>query len=530
MATTGKINGTATHGSGAGTYEFWADWKLNSSSAERNTSNITVFVRLKCTSSANSVWSLEEKARVTLRVGGVTKTPVLDYIDTRNNATSTFATWTGDVPHNPDGSLSCEIYVSFMFSAGDMAGSLKGNAVLPTIDLASVLVSAVSLTGDFAGMVSMTYDAKNASVFTQCRVELVQGSSATSLKTVPQTNYGVGRQSLFVTLDDNERELVYKRLTSASSGVLRFALLTYTDENCTYQIGNQSTRELTLRIPENDDTRPSVSMTLTPVNAFNSAFDGLFIKGKSKLRATLTATPKYNTKINNFSISYGSNIAGSTNLVGNASTVFDYTSNDPLDVYGQLTVNGSATDNRGFTGSVSPVINVIDYAKPRIEAEVYRCDSSGNQSDNGTYLKIKAKRNFSKVVASGVQKNFCAVQYRVKQAGGEYGNWTTILDRTAASDEVTTAPLLGNLSTKSSYVVQVQAVDDIGEIGETVDVVSTGVVYMHRTKNSMALGKYVESENMLDVAWDAHFHGEVYIGDTKMTLREYILSIMSEGG
>ena len=99
-----------------------------------------------------------------------------------------------------------------------------------------------------------------------------------------------------------------------------------------------------------------------------------------------------------------------------------------------------------------------------------------------------------------------------------------------ASDEVTTAPLLGNLSTKSSYVVQVQAVDDIGEIGETVDVVSTGVVYMHRTKNSMALGKYVESENMLDVAWDAHFHGEVYIGDTKMTLREYILSIMSEGG
>jgi hypothetical protein len=43
----------------------------------------------------------------------------------------------------------------------------------------------------------------------------------------------------------------------------------------------------------------------------------------------------------------------------------------------------------------------------------------------------------------------------------------------------------------------------------------------------MGLGKYVEGENLLDVAWDAKFRGDVMIGD--MTLREYILQIMSEG-
>ena len=31
----------------------------------------------------------------------------------------------------------------------------------------------------------------------------------------------------------------------------------------------------------------------------------------------------------------------------------------------------------------------------------------------------------------------------------------------------------------------------------------------------------------MDVGWDAHFHGEVRIGEK--TLREYILQIMSEG-
>ena len=46
----------------------------------------------------------------------------------------------------------------------------------------------------------------------------------------------------------------------------------------------------------------------------------------------------------------------------------------------------------------------------------------------------------------------------------------------------------------------------------------------------MGLGKYVEGENLLDVAWDAHVRGEVLIGETGMTLKDYILAVISEGG
>ena len=151
-----------------------------------------------------------------------------------------------------------------------------------------------------------------------------------------------------------------------------------------------------------------------------------------------------------------------------------------------------------------------------------------NAADNGTYLKIKAKRSYSKVLANGVQKNFCLIRYRWKAASGDYSAWSTILAKTASGDEVTTGALLGGaLDTKTTYVVQVQAYDDIGESAETDVSILTEAVYMHRTKDAMGLGKYVEGERVLDVAWDAHFHGDVKIGD--MTLREYILSII-EGG
>jgi hypothetical protein len=105
----------------------------------------------------------------------------------------------------------------------------------------------------------------------------------------------------------------------------------------------------------------------------------------------------------------------------------------------------------------------------------------------------------------------------------------TILAGHRDGDEVETGALLGGvLSVQSTYQVQVQAIDDIGESATTTITIPTDKVHSHRTKNGLGLGKYCEGENLLDVAWDAQFHGEVMIGD--MTLREFILAVTSEGG
>jgi hypothetical protein len=262
-------------------------------------------------------------------------------------------------------------------------------------------------------------------------------------------------------------------------------------------------------------------MDLTPVSNLPAVFDGLYIQGKTKVRATLSAEGKYGASIGSYSmkvsgVSYGPDKG--------------YTSGHLADP-GSLTVYGYAEDSRGYTGSASEDITVIGYGSPKIvDVEAKRCDSTGKLSDGGTYLKIKAKRSYTPIVVGGEQKNFCQIRFRFKAASAtRYSEWNTILARDSLeSDEVITNALLGGaLAANHSYVVQVQAVDDVGDYADTTIAVPTDVVHTHKTKNGLGLGKYCEGENLLDVAWDAHFHGDVVVGD--MTLREYILSVI-EGG
>lgn len=158
MATSGKINGTAkNNGVSLSNYEFWADWKRNSYSIEDNKSNITVSLKIKRTDNEYGAWNLEVYPSVSLKVNGSAKTPNITFIDTRNYVTCTFATWTGDVTHNDDGTLACPISASFTHYGSDSldAGTLSGNAKLdsiprtsvPTVDKTSVQMgSSVTIT------------------------------------------------------------------------------------------------------------------------------------------------------------------------------------------------------------------------------------------------------------------------------------------------------------------------------------------------------------------------------------------------
>ena len=526
MATSGKITGTAKKGSSTTSYyDFWCDWTRNSYSIEDNSSNVTVYLRIKCNAFADGAWSLLNKPSVSLSVGGSAKTPSsINYIDTRNYVTCTFATWTGNVKHSADGTPNCPIVASFSVTGPNSltGGSLSGSADLDTIPQATSLDFLSCSSRCFTGTMTYKYTPQSPALYNRCNIALSPDDDYTLVKRVDLGQKPASQQTATVTLTADELAIIYNKLTtSPPNGVLRLTFRTYSDSEYTNQVGGPSGLDLTLSVPDDADTKPEVGLVLEPVQVVDlpDAFGGLYIKGKTKVKAkTLTAAPQYNANITGYSMK----VDGASYGAGDS-----YTS-ATLDKYGTLTVTGYATDSRGFTGSMDKSITVIDYAKPKImNVEVFRCDANGNAADSGTYLKIKAERNYSKVVADGVQKNFCIIRYRMKAANGAYGSWTTILAKTASGDSVTTGALLGTLDAKTTYMVQVQAYDDIGEYAETEVSVLTEAVYMHRAKNAMGLGKYAEGEEVLDVAWDAHFHGEVMIGD--MTLREYILSII-EGG
>ena len=296
---------------------------------------------------------------------------------------------------------------------------------------------------------------------------------------------------------------VAKQIPSAKTGTMTVKLYTYSDSDATKQVGDTASDTFTVTVPT---LKPDVTMQLTPVSDLPAAFAGLYIQGKSQVKATLTAAGQYGTEIK----SYSMKVDGKTYDAGD-----QYTSGY-LTNAGSITVKGYATDNRGYTGETEENITVIAYSKPQIrpasgESEVLavRCDRDGIPSDSGTYLKIKAKRSYSPVKSGSVQKNFCKIRYRYKVDGGSWSAWATILEGSSLnSDEAETGALLGGtLSAKSSYIVQVGVIDDLGGSNATTIPVPTDKVYWHRDgrRRSLTFGGYVEDDNTFAIAEDITF-------------------------
>jgi hypothetical protein len=315
---------------------------------------------------------------------------------------------------------------------------------------------------------------------------------------------------------------VAEQFPNATSGTMTATLYTYSDSDATIQVGSTSSNTFTVAIPNNSSTQPVVTMSLAPIHSLNSKFASVYVQGKSKVQATLSAEGKYGASIDESSYKMSA--------LGKTDSSSPYQS-DYLTTTGTVKVTGYATDSRGFTGTKTQDITVIPYSKPKIipasgESSIIcaRCDANGNLSESGTYLKIKAKRSYSKV-ESGTQLNFCAIRYRCKpstNASFTDADWVTILAKNSTSDEIITNPIANVVSDASiSYIVEVGVVDDIGESSSFKITVPTSLIDFHLKEGGRgaAFGKYAEKEKCLEIAPDWDVTGRVYgLGKCKETL------------
>ena len=275
------------------------------------------------------------------------------------------------------------------------------------------------------------------------------------------------------------------------TGKMTVTLYTYSDSNATSQIGSADTEEFTVTVPETDDTRPTVTMVIAPLD---SPIAGLYIQGKSKLEASLDISTKYGASVDDSYITVDGIVYDSSYLTK----------------VGEQEVKGVVKDSRGHYGTATQKITVIAYSKPLLQAAsgesnivAARCDSNGKLSDSGTYLKIKAKISYEKVM-SDKQNNFGKIQYRYRAEGGSWPDWVTILDAKSTADTEVTKVLLGTLDIKTNYQVQVRAIDTLTTDTTPVTlVVSSDDVYMDRPAygKSMGLGGYSSGNGNLDVYW-----------------------------
>lgn len=426
-------------------------------------------------------------------VKAVEKTQRIDHVDTMTIGISA----SGSIP---DTSLS----------STSVSGSITLIGSI-TADEGSTINSLSCETTYFNGKMTYKYTPKNGRHFNRCNISLNLNGEYIAVKSINLGQQSTSQQTATVTLSESELAIIYNKLPNTAKGTLRFTLRTYVDSEYSEQKDKSTYKEITLNIPNDSTTKPSVSASLTPSHSLTGDFASLYVQGKSKVKATITASGKY-----------GATITGQKMVVENKT----YDSGDSLTsgyISGKdtIAVKLTATDSRGFSQTITKNITVLAYSDPKVvpasgESSIIcaRCDANGNLSESGTYLKIKAKRSYSLCTINGVQKNFCYIRYRYKPDGGSYSSWTTILATTATSDEVTTGALLANgLLLTSSYVVQIGVVDTIGEPSAATIRIPTDKVYMHRagSRRSLAIGKYVEDDNVVDIAQDitAIFRGDV---------------------
>lgn len=417
-------------------------------------------------------------------------------------------------------------------SASYMVASGTSRTVSQTVTLSALArattISSVSCNSLYlTGNISVNYTAQSASMYNRLYIYHNDGGTLQQLIRRDIGNESSGTHVATFYLGDS-LNLVYNAVTDDNKATLRVVARTYADSSYSTQVGNDDYREITLYIPETETTKPVISITsVAPVHVLDSTFSGVFVQGYSKAKATFTAEGQYGASIVSAYMTVEGDVYESTD---DYTSVFLYNSGD-------VKVSITARDSRGFTNTVTQTIYVAPYSAPKIVAAAderdiicARCDAEGNLSDTGTYLKIKVRRSYSKVI-SGEQKNFCAIRYRYQDASAEsYGEWTPLLEASYLdSDEIESAPLLdGTLNIKSSYNVQIGVIDSIGSQSSTTRNVPTEEVYMHRGKNALAIGKYIEEDYLIDIAstWDVRVLGSLILAtdDGGAPIADFVVS------
>lgn len=471
-----------------------------------NTSSVTAKLYYKRN---NTGFTTSGTGTFTISIDGV-QSSESKTLNITENAWVLAVSGTATVNHKDDGTKSIVINASGSIPSTTLSStSCSGSVKLDTIPRASTISSLPNKQLDTNCEIKWT--PKSATF--RYKVKIASGSWSYTSETIHPNKTSQYTYTYKLPLDIANQMPIDSKLVNV--GV---TLTTYSDSNATKVVGYDTENFLAV-LPDNELTKPSVLMSLTPDgSSLSSKFSGLYIQGKSKVKATISGiTGKYNATIKSHEVillgkSYSKNLGDNPSP---SSFVSDF-----LSTSGTVTVVGKAKDSRGLYGEETQNITVIPYNKPKLlpgsgESAIVcaRCDSAGNLSESGTYLRIKAGRSYSKVMSGSTQKNFCALQYRYKtENASTYSSYVTLLGKDDISTDYVDI-VLGNIvsSISTSYTVQISVIDDIGESTTVTYTIPTDKVTFHLGEDidGAAFGKYAERDKALDIApdWDIYYKG-----------------------
>jgi hypothetical protein len=360
----------------------------------------------------------------------------------------------------------------------------------------------------------------NSAAYSRIEIYSKVGNVYNRLKTLDVGQLS-GASTVAVDLTDKLTD-IYNSFPSTKDVPLKATLYTYKDEYKT-KLSEEYSKEVTLSIPLNDDTKPNISAVSCsgfPV-LFNTT--DLYVKGKNGAVVNAKAEGRYKASIVNVEWSFEGK-----EFKNNAAS-------DYFTGFGNKQIIVTATDSRGFTASKTETIHVRDYQKPYISVVsgrdriiVGRANAEGelDDSDEGVYLKIEAGKKYSDLGG----KNKCVLRVRTKERGADhFEDYTELLPRDSADNEYAGEPSI-TLAPDKIYVVELSVEDDFKESAVYTVAISSSAVFMDRsgTKNSIAFGGHATENNAFEVYHTAYFRGGIYIDDLDTRTR-YKMIIRDDG-
>ena len=379
------------------------------------------------------------------------------------------------VKHKDDGSLNG--FAKVVFEAGSTSGgwSPASNSAATAYTALTVIARASSFTisssNNLLGSAVSVAISRNSDSFTHKVEYSFEGSDFVSVSTNAITS-----ASFTPSLD------LCSMIPNSTTGVMTVRVTTF---NGSTQVGNAVTNTINLNVP--DSVVPTMgNPTATRVDNGVPSGWGVYVKGYSKVTIAMTSV----------SGSYGSTIKSYSITGPNLSSTSSSATSNVLVTAETNTYTCRITDSRGRTDEKTVSINVVDYSLPSIKATAVRCSSDGTANKNGTYLKVTVDWN----IASVSSKN--SVSSRSASCNGASN--TSFSDNTAFV-------LAANCSIGSSYTLTASVTDALGNSASATVTISTSsrVMNVRKNKTGIAFGKFAETDDLFEVAWDAKFNGKL---------------------
>lgn len=275
------------------------------------------------------------------------------------------------------------------------------------------------------------------------------------------------------------------------------------------QVGTTQTKNITVNVPYNDVTKPSITMTIERIQpqGLDQSLQGFWLQQISKIKATFSSSSEYS------SIPTSPSPYEFTNGIfryGNVSNPFV----KEVEQSNSVVLTGTVTDARGYSNSVSETINAVAYFQPMVlpysganDILCERCISDGTYDDEGTYLHIKANATVAPINVDGHDYNSYVFQYRYKESteswGGDETGWTQ-LSPSAPADVI-----LPNIVTDTTkgYTVQIRVKDLVGYKHVVTMYVPANITPLHLAEGGTGLGLgMMNGADGIDVGWEMRFH------------------------